>query len=1104
MKKFSVEQARHLRKEKQYEDYFAYCSAFADDPEAQAHLAVCYYNGFGVEADDAQVFHYDSLSAAQDCAAGLAGLGFDYLKGIGVAADVAAALPLLERAAARDVPLALRLLGDLRADGCGLAQDQTKAAAYYQRAAELGDAAAMYRLAGCYRQGSGVRQDLAAAAEWYAQATEAGHAQAACALALCYDNGDGVACDPQEAVRLYALSAARGYDFANYYLALSYEEGRGVQQDLCKAATLYDTLAEDGYVAAYARRGLMLAEGRGTRQDTAQAQTLLATCTEYTSLFDEDELAEIWRVLADCRHAQGDAEGAATAEDEALALYTARADMDESGAADYWAGKLLSARGQDKDAFRHWERALLCGWRPAVLRVAQAYEHGRGVARDKEKAYAILKAQAEQGDYYYRVLQAVHLEYGVGVPQDMAQAATIYRACAASTNALARRTAQFCLGACALHGRGMAQDTAQARTLLEESGEEMAKYFLAFLDDPSAENCYALALIYQYDFYYIKPAPELAYHYAQAACDRDPQPQHLSMLAQLVLRGRGAARDLDRAYALYERAGDARAEQALGEFRYYGVTVPQDDAAAVRAFAGGVQRQEPRAMLYLGLCYLHGRGVAADAAQALALLQRAAASRGYYARYAEGLAALLVLSQPALGGDATAARASLAQLGETPSFWTQIDRFYSAAPTQELAEIFLSLVETKLSERYLKRSPLAAYAKATAHVYQLVRQYSKRATGQPEQDVQALQDEIARLQQALAQSQTESESKDTLLAERAQSIAALSEDIAFYRDVLSRGVATVEQKVDRIDTRTQALQLALDALSQTIDSEVVSQLRTAKETLAAQLATAPAAEQDALTDAMCRAMNDAINAAMAHASDAIVRQEEAHLARLFGDNWLKLLPLSRASIVSASVLWQGCAGITMADFDYSGICISVTTALEAELRRVFFDGFGDYLTARYGAPETLPPETVFTIWPEKLLTMTQREYARAKKPKLRRQTTFTIGNLPFLLGERRERFASADQQALVQQRADEYLATIVRPQFASQARQAFTHAHSGESFVDKCERIRVEYRNDAAHAKVVSRAHAIACYHAVIGRIDAYDHINDVTSALLTLYAILR
>lgn len=229
-----------------------------------------------------------------------------------------------------------------------------------------------------------------------------------------------------------------------------------------------------------------------------------------------------------------------------------------------------------------------------------------------------------------------------------------------------------------------------------------------------------------------------------------------------------------------------------------------------------------------------------------------------------------------------------------------------------------------------------------------------------------------------------------LLAEKDQSIAALSDDVAFYRDVLSRGVATVEEKVDAVHAVTQDIQQALGELSDLVSGAFMDELRGAKETLRAQLETAPPEAQDALVDAMCRQVNDAINSAMAHASDAIVSQEEAHLERLFGESWQKLLPLSRASIVSASVLWQGCAGVTMPDFDYSGICISVTTALEAELRRVFFDGFGDYLVEKYGAPETLAPEDVFAIWPEKLLSMTQREYARAKKPKLKRQHVFTI------------------------------------------------------------------------------------------------------------------
>lgn len=214
MKGFSVEEAKRLRKAQDDAAYFSYCSAFADDPEAQAHLAYCCYHGYGVD------------------------------------------------------------------------------------------------------------QDLAQAADWYAKAAEAGHAQATCALGLCYDNGEGVARDRAEAMRLYELAASHGYELANYYLALCHEEA----DEAAQAAALYEPLVQEGYVAAYARMGLLLAEGRGVAQDLARAEELLATCTDYAASFYDDELAQIWRVLADCRQALGG--DAREAEDAALALYDSLADSD--------------------------------------------------------------------------------------------------------------------------------------------------------------------------------------------------------------------------------------------------------------------------------------------------------------------------------------------------------------------------------------------------------------------------------------------------------------------------------------------------------------------------------------------------------------------------------------------------------------------------------------------------------------------------------------------------------------------------------------------------------------------------------------------------------
>ena len=63
MKGFSVEEAKRLREAQDYAAYFSYCSAFADDPEAQAHLAYCCYHGYGVDQDLAQAVDWYAKAA---------------------------------------------------------------------------------------------------------------------------------------------------------------------------------------------------------------------------------------------------------------------------------------------------------------------------------------------------------------------------------------------------------------------------------------------------------------------------------------------------------------------------------------------------------------------------------------------------------------------------------------------------------------------------------------------------------------------------------------------------------------------------------------------------------------------------------------------------------------------------------------------------------------------------------------------------------------------------------------------------------------------------------------------------------------------------------
>lgn len=245
--------------------------------------------------------------------------------------------------------------------------------------------------------------------------------------------------------------------------------------------------------------------------------------------------------------------------------------------------------------------------------------------------------------------------------------------------------------------------------------------------------------------------------------------------------------------------------------------------------------------------------------------------------------------------------------------------------------------------------------------------------------------------------------------------------------------------------------------------------------------------------------------------DVLVEHETKHLQLLFGKSWDRLLPTSRTSLVSAGVLWKSCASITKDNFDFSGVCISATSALEAELKRVFYTGFQNFLEARYGKPDANNWESTFVNWPEKLLSCTRYDFKKSLdkysrgdqkwKPTIEKGNSFTMGVLPFIFGKP-EKFRNPDQERLLHTRLEEYLATIVTAACSVNPIQAF-YKDKG-CFVEKSESVRKDYRNKAAHVDVVSRAQAEGCYQQVIGKMDAYEYTSDVTGLIIELYDRLR
>ena len=81
---------------------------------------------------------------------------------------------------------------------------------------------------------------------------------------------------------------------------------------------------------------------------------------------------------------------------------------------------------------------------------------------------------------------------------------------------------------------------------------------------------------------------------------------------------------------------------------------------------------------------------------------------------------------------------------------------------------------------------------------------------------------------------------------------------------------------------------------------------------------------------------------------------------LFGERWNCLLASSQTSLVSAGALLKRCADINTPDFDFSGICICATAALEAELKRVFFDGLLEYMISSYGNPDSADANEIYS------------------------------------------------------------------------------------------------------------------------------------------------
>lgn len=287
---------------------------------------------------------------------------------------------------------------------------------------------------------------------------------------------------------------------------------------------------------------------------------------------------------------------------------------------------------------------------------------------------------------------------------------------------------------------------------------------------------------------------------------------------------------------------------------------------------------------------------------------------------------------------------------------------------------------------------------------------------------------------------------------------------------LKNQTAITLKSIEIIDKRTSNIEKQLTEWI----SSVSDLVRQRKASLANQSNLSPAALESLQSEFVNSVAQEIAN--IACKDTASVDYEESQLKGMFGDRWYMLDEYTRRSLTSAKVFASSCQRISYKGLDYSGIIVSATSALENELKLRFFTGYQNYLYKNVGIPA---PHK----WPQSMLYKTHNgQYVR--------NTNFTMGSLPFV-------FNCSDDDGEI---LTKYLELIFNEPYKGSGVQAFYVKNTnGKSFIERCEDVRNNYRNAAAHTEPVSMEKAEACCIDVIGQHTVSNQVGQVQGLLFDL-----
>ena len=548
---------------------------------AVGHL---YYTGNGVDVSHERAAKYFDFGCAGGDAKSCVAVGLQYLIGEGVTPDKTRAAQLLEQACALKSEAGCKLLAQTQASNQGGANAYTRG--LLETACKEGQASICTLLAALTAGTEG--KDGARVLELLEKACAANDPSGCMLLATVLTTGAGGPKNPERAAQLYERACTEGVTKGCLNLALLYAKS-GLKQNPKRAAQYVEKACAAGDPVGCVAVAYLYAEGAGGTKNVARAK----------ELFEKG-----------CEDNDGDAcAGLAW-------LFATEKDFVRSSA--------------------FYAKACSGGSVFGCSSLGYAYQVGRGVPVDRDRAQELLDKACDGGDVYGCIevakcytgkkdVAAALLRYeracAIGDAKGCRYAASVYfegpfaeptRAVSLFEKACANGDLFSCtsLGGQYIEGRGVKVDRDRGLTLL---GEACAK--------GDGRGCMALAWV------------ELAEPGAQAkgsnhlrkavsilekGCSAN-EVDDCRNLAFLLLEAKGGLpKNPLRAAKLHEKLCVTIADSctALGLLYADGTGVPKIATKAVELYAKGCKGDDAPGCINAGVAYANGSGVAKDTAKA--------------------------------------------------------------------------------------------------------------------------------------------------------------------------------------------------------------------------------------------------------------------------------------------------------------------------------------------------------------------------------------------------------------------------------------------------------------------------------------------------------